>query len=83
MPVVLFITPNRLNISVRCKSNLVLRNMLFQIVYRFTPFMPTFGMLDKYKIGRVHTHPVVTCVTLPNMGPSSPKWSLSDWDSSH
>jgi hypothetical protein len=35
------------------------------------------------KIGHVHTHPVVMCVTLPNMGPGSLKWSLSDRNSFH
>jgi hypothetical protein len=28
-------------------------------------------LLNPFKIGRVHTHLVVTCVTLPNIGPIS------------
>ena len=43
MPVVLFITIHVFLLGFKCK--VVVWNMLFQIVYRFTP---KFGMLDKY-----------------------------------
>jgi hypothetical protein len=82
MPVVLFITIHVFLLGLKCK--VVVWNMLFQIVYRFTP---KFGMLDKYfwQIANFNTSSKYFCQNL-KLGLKNrwnarwnPYWNDAEW----